>query len=65
VTPADRHAERDVAILAHRRELYATARKRNPRRWSGPTRDWTPIGPVYLNPAKATDRVEPLAVPIS
>lgn len=65
VTPADRHAGRDVAILAARRQLYAAARKRTPRRWSGQTRNWAPMGAVYLNPAKATDRVEPLAVPIS
>jgi putative transposase len=49
VTPNDRHAGRDVAILAKRRQLYATAKKRTPRRWTGDTRNWTPVGPVPLN----------------
>lgn len=65
VTPSDRHAGRDAAILAQRDQVYRTASKRSPRRWSGSTRNWRPIGPVYLNPAKATNRVEPMAVPVS
>ena len=28
------------------------ARERNPARWSGSTRDWSPIGPVTLNPER-------------
>jgi hypothetical protein len=28
------------------------ARDRNPARWSGNTRDWTPTGPVTLNPER-------------
>lgn len=50
VTPNDRHAGRDVAILAKRDEVYATARRTTPRRWTGNTRNWTPIGDVTLNP---------------
>ena len=49
VTPSDRHAGRDVDILANRREVYARARKRTPRRWTCQTRNWTPVGPVPLN----------------
>jgi len=49
VTPSDRHAGRDVAILANRREVYGSAKKRTPRRWTGETRNWTPVGPVHLN----------------
>lgn len=49
VTPSDRHAGRDAAILAARTKLYDRAKKRAPRRWSGKTRNWTPVGPVSLN----------------
>ena len=65
VTPADRHAGRDKAILAKRHALYVGAKKRTPRRCTGPTRNWTPIGPVYLNPIKQENRVQPLATPVS
>jgi hypothetical protein len=30
--------------------LYCQARERQPRRWSGNTRNWTPIGAVTPNP---------------
>jgi transposase InsO family protein len=55
VTPAQRHAGEDRPLLAARHALYQQARETNPRRWSGPTRDWTPIGAVTLNPER--DRV--------
>ena len=38
--------------LAVRHALYQQAREANPRRWSGPTRNWTPIGAVTLNPER-------------
>jgi transposase InsO family protein len=50
VTPNDRHERRDPAILAKRETVYGAAKKRTPRRWTGDTRDWTPIGDVTLNP---------------
>jgi transposase InsO family protein len=50
VTPADRHAGRDVALLLRRDAVYARARRRTPARWSGARRDWTPIPAVRLNP---------------
>ena len=50
VTPDDRHTGRDVAVLAQREALYRTARARMPNRWSGTTRDWSPITTVRLNP---------------
>jgi len=50
VTPAQRHAGEDRSVLAVRHALYQQAREANPRRWSGPTRNWTPIGAVTLNP---------------
>ena len=39
VSPAQRHAGDDAAILAARHALYRQARERNPRRWSGDTRE--------------------------
>ena len=52
VSPAQRHAGEDHAILAARHKLYIRARERNPARWSGKTRNWTPIGAVTLNPER-------------
>jgi transposase InsO family protein len=54
VTPNERHSGRDVEILAQRAELYAAARERRPERWTGSTRDWTPVREVVLNPASST-----------
>ncbi|MDF1481232.1 integrase core domain-containing protein, partial [Extensimonas sp. H3M7-6] len=39
VSPAQRHAGEDRAILAARHELYARARQAHPARWSGKTRN--------------------------
>lgn len=50
VTPADRHAGLDSEVLKKRKEVYKAARERHPARWSGPTRNWTPVGTVELNP---------------
>ncbi len=52
VTPGDRHTGRDEAILADRQKLYEVARKRNPHRWSGKTRNWKRVEAVALNPEK-------------
>ncbi len=52
VTPAQRHAGDDRVLLAARHALYAKARECNPARWSGKTRDWTPVGAVTLNPER-------------
>jgi putative transposase len=52
VSLAQRHAGEDQAILAARQALYASARDLNPARWSGKTRNWTPVGPVTLNPER-------------
>lgn len=64
VTPGDRHAGRDVPILAQRHVLYVAAKKRTPRRWTRSTRNWTPIGPVFLNPVKQEVKIPPIATPI-
>jgi transposase InsO family protein len=52
VSPAQRHDGQDVAILAARHELYCQAKRRNPRRWSGNTRNWRLVGAVVLNPER-------------
>jgi len=52
VSPAQRHAGEDHAILAARHALYTHARALNPARWSGSTRNWSPVGPVTLNPER-------------
>ena len=69
VSPAQRHAGDDHAILAARHALYAKARALNPARWSGTTRNWSPIGPVTLNPERdsiitahsASNDIQPMA----
>jgi len=50
VTPAQRHAGLDASLLEQRRAVYEDARRRNPLRWSGATRNWQPIAAVHLNP---------------
>ena len=50
VTPDDRHAGRDTALLLARRAVYLRAQRRTPARWSGAVRNWEPINAVQLNP---------------
>ena len=52
VTPSQRHAGKDSAILEKRKEVYQLAKERNPQRWSGEIRDWSPFNEVWLNPPK-------------
>ena len=54
VTPAQRHAGEDVAILRRRHDIYQLAKAQNPSRWSRQTRNWKPVGHVWLNPDKET-----------
>jgi putative transposase len=69
VSPTQRHAGHDHAILAARHALYLEARERNPARWSRHTRNWSPVGAVTLNPerdsvvtmASAATHKQPLA----
>ena len=53
VTPDQRHHGRERAILAKRHELYQRMRQASPERWSGATRNWSPVGLVVLNPERA------------
>jgi putative transposase len=54
VTPSSRHLGLDKAILQKRAAVYEKAKRLNPLRWSGPTRNWSPIAEVHLNPKKET-----------
>lgn len=49
VTPAQRHHGLDVAILAHRHDVYERARDRRPERWTRNTRNWEQPKTVFLN----------------
>ena len=52
VTPGQRHAGLDTAILERRSALYEEARAKHPLRWKRATRNWRRIDIVYLNPDK-------------
>jgi putative transposase len=52
VTPDERHRGEDRVLLANRHQVYELARAARPERWSGKTRNWQPIGPVWLNPER-------------
>lgn len=52
VTPSQRHAGLDADLLKQREEVYKKARERNPNRWSGPTRNWSRVDTVHLNPGR-------------
>lgn len=52
VTPDSRHRGEDAKQLVLRKAVYESAKRRNPRRWSGETRNWNPKGSVSLNPGK-------------
>lgn len=49
VTPAARHDGREEEILKQREAVYAAAKQRHPERWSGRTRNWCPVGDVFLH----------------
>lgn len=50
VTPSQRHAGLHHVLLAARTTVYDAAREANPLRWTGPSRNWSPIKEVHLNP---------------
>lgn len=55
VTPDQRHALLDGALLQARHEVYKAAQRRNPSRWSKNTRDWSRRAVVHLNPDKSSE----------
>jgi len=50
VTPAQRHAGLDGALLEHRGVVYERARHEHPERWSRLSRQWAYVDTVHLNP---------------
>ena len=61
VTPSQRHAGQDRALLKERASVYESARQANPLRWSQNARDWSRVELVNLNPDTVkTKDVEPL-----
>ena len=61
VTPQQRHMQLDRSLLSNRAAVYAAARARHPRRWSGATRNWTRIELVHLTPEKPIQQPIPLS----
>ena len=57
VTPEARHQGQDSAILAKRTAVYAQAKRKNPQRWSGSIRNWSPITEVFLNPKRQQSEI--------
>ena len=55
VTPAERHSGRDSDVLAQRRVVYEAAKQQHPERWSGTTRNWSPVGDVWLNSDRSAE----------
>ena len=58
VTPSSRHLGLDPAILAKRAAVYEKAKRLTPQRWSGPTRNWSPITEVFLNPKNHKSEIQ-------
>lgn len=65
VTPGQRHAGLDTAVLAHRKVVYEAAKARHPERWSQETRNWDPVKVVYLNPDKSDNTLKRNALEIA
>lgn len=56
VTPQQRHAGEDTALLQARTAVYEAAKAASPARWRGrAVRNWTPIGTVWLNPDRQAE----------
>lgn len=55
VTPLQRHNGEDIAIRHKRHLVYQAAKKHNPQRWSGNSRNWALPEIVTLNPNKKID----------
>ena len=50
VTPTQRHAGLDSALLEQRAIVYERARQNHPERWSCKARQWDRVDIVHLNP---------------
>ena len=58
VTPHERHAGQDSALLSKRADVYEAAKAANPKRWSGATRNWQPVRVGHLDPDQKHDQKE-------
>ena len=56
VTPESKHNGDDIIILKNRNNIYLSAKKNNPERWSGKTRNWNAVTVVKLNPLKEKEK---------
>jgi putative transposase len=56
ITPCQRHERLDQSMLKNRQAVYEAARRAHPNRWSGSTRNWTPIDEVHLNPISTKNK---------
>jgi len=65
VTPAQRHAGLDKAILASRIETYEAAKEKHPERWTGKIRDWSRQEAVTLNPDKEKTTIDKSSLKIA
>ena len=54
ITPNQRHFGEEQEILQYRAAVYERAKRKKPERWARNTRDWTPAGPVQLNPVASS-----------
>ena len=61
VTPAQKHAGADTAVLAMRAEVYRAAKERHPECWNGRrTRNLSPVRSTTRNPVSQRS-LEPIA----
>lgn len=58
ITPHQRHIGEESTLLAHRKKVYQQAKSMKPERWAGEVRNWSPVGPVWLNPGKNSAKLE-------
>ena len=58
VSPSERHSGAADQIVLDRQAVYEAAKARNPRRWSGKTRNWSLPKTVYLNPEKTHEELK-------
>lgn len=58
VTPSQRHRGEDIEILIRRAVVYENAKRINPARWSGKTRNWEMIKKVRLNPLREKQKTD-------
>lgn len=58
VSPYERHIGKDIQILNNRRKVYEIAKQKNPARWAGKVRNWTPVEEVKLNAEKHRIKLE-------